>query len=214
MITPKSVSSRKLRLIAEQTLSHYEEHAERFWEGTRYHDVTQNYEAFLSAIEGVPPFRILDLGCGPGRDLIYFRSLGHEPTGLDGAKAFVRMASERSGCEVLLQNFFELELPLSSFDGVFANASLFHVPRATLPKVLSEVHKALKPRGVLFTSNPRGDNSEGFNDRRFGAYFDHPTWQHLVEHEGFVELEHYYRPPGLAREEQPWLACVFRKVRS
>ena len=117
-----------------------------------------SYEALLEAIEGEPPYAILDLGCGPGRDLRYFRSLGHDATGLDGSKEFVAMARSYSGCEVLRQDFLEIELPESHFDGVFANASLFHVPSQELSKVLLEIFTSLKSRGVLFCSNPRGEN--------------------------------------------------------
>jgi hypothetical protein len=63
--------------VSSRTVAHYEANAPDFWEGTRSHDVTQNYAALLGHFEGTPPFAILDLGCGPGRDLAYFRSLGH-----------------------------------------------------------------------------------------------------------------------------------------
>ncbi|MBL8662895.1 MAG: class I SAM-dependent methyltransferase [Candidatus Odyssella sp.] len=194
------------------TLAHYDRNARSFWEGTKDHDVAQNTAALLGAIEGAPPFAILDFGCGPGRDLAYFRSLGHAAVGLDGAAAFVAMAREHSGCEVWHQDFLALDLPPSRFDGVFANASLFHVPGAELPRVLSELHAALKPRGVLFASNPRGDDREGFNGERYGAYWSLETWRGYVAGAGFAEIAHYYRPPGLPREQQPWLATVWRKA--
>ncbi|MGO9833084.1 MAG: class I SAM-dependent DNA methyltransferase [Polyangiaceae bacterium] len=195
-----------------RTLAHYEANAASFWEGTRDHDVSQNYAALLGAIEGKPPFSILDLGCGPGRDLAYFRSLGHEPVGVDGCQAFCQMARKHAGCEVLEQDFLALSLPAARFDGVFANASLFHVPSLELPRVLGELRTALKPRGVLFSSNPRGDNSEGWHGDRYGAYHDLPRWRALVTAAGFEEVSHYFRPEGKPREEQPWLATVFRRV--
>ena len=193
------------------TIAHYDRNARSFWEGTRDHDVSQNYAALLGAIEGAPPFAILDLGCGPGRDLRYFRSLGHEAVGLDGAKEFVAMARAHSGCEVLHQDFLALDLPAARFDGIFANASLFHVPGRELPRVLRELHAALKPRGVLFSSNPRGNNEEGISGGRYGCYWDLATWRKFVSAAGFVELAHYFRPPGLPRAQQPWLATVWRK---
>jgi len=175
--------------------------------------VTQNYAALLRAIEGTAPFAILDFGCGPGRDLIAFRDMGHAPTGLDGAREFVAMARAASGCPVLHQDFLALDLPPERFDGVFANASLFHVPTAALPRVLAALHACLKPRGVLFASNPRGENREGMNGDRYGAYHDLEAWRRHVTAAGFEEIEHYYRPPGLPREQQPWLATVWRKRR-
>lgn len=201
-----------LARLAEVTLAHYDRHAESYWAGTRDHDVTQNYAALLGAIETAPPWSILDFGCGPGRDLAHFRSLGHEAVGLDGSKEFVAMARAYTGCEVLQQDFLALDLPASRFDGVFANASLFHVPREALPDVLRKLHATLKPRGVLFSSNPRGDNEEGFNGDRYGCFHDLETWRTFVRAAGFVEIDHYYRPPGLPREQQPWLATVWRKA--
>ena len=145
-----------LALITAKTLEHYNERAAEFWEGTRDHDVKQNIEALLRHIRGAPPLRILDFGCGPGRDLAAFRALGHEPIGLEGSPPLAAMAREHSGCEVWEQDFLALKLPAGRFDGIFANASLFHVPRQELPRVLGELRAALKPDGVLFTSNPAG----------------------------------------------------------
>jgi SAM-dependent methyltransferase len=197
--------------VSRLTLAHYDQRAEDFWQGTRGHDVKQNIDALLGAIESTPPFAILDFGCGPGRDLKTFRDLGHAATGLEGSARFAVMARAYSGCEVLEQDFLNLDLPPARFDGIFANASLFHVPGRELPKVLGELHATLKSGGVLFSSNPRGANEEGWNKGRYGAYHDLDSWRHHVTGAGFVELSHYYRPPGLPREQQPWLASVWRR---
>jgi SAM-dependent methyltransferase len=198
----------------ERTLAHYNRSAVEFRAGTWGHDVTQNYQALLDAIEGDAPYTILDLGCGPGRDLAYFKAQGHNAIGLDGSLKFVEMARAETGCEVLLQNFLSLELTPSRFDGIFANASLFHVPSQDLGRVLKELFISLKPGGVLFSSNPRGENQEGFQDERYCCFHDFKTWMDHVAMAGFVEVHHYYRPQGLPREQQPWLATVIRKPHS
>jgi SAM-dependent methyltransferase len=198
--------------MSTRTLAHYARSAGTFWDGTKDHDVTQNYEALLGAIEAAPPFTLLDFGCGPGRDLRYFQSLGHRAMGLEGCAEFARMAREYAQCDVLEQNFLELSLPRETFDGIFANASLFHVPTKELPRVLGELRAALKPRGVLFSSNPRGEDEEGWYRDRYGCYHRPETWHRFVTEAGFVELSHYYRPAGRPREEQPWLATVYRRV--
>ncbi len=200
-----------LTLITTKTLEHYNERAVEFWEGTRDHDVKQNIEALLRHIRATPPFHILDFGCGPGRDLMVFRALDHEPVGLEGSPRLAAMARQHSCCEVWEQDFLALALTPERFDGIFANASLFHVPSQELPRVLSELCAALKPDGVLFTSNPRGNNEEGWNRGRYGAYHDLESWRVFLEAAGFEELEHYYRPFGLPLEQQPWLASVWRK---
>jgi len=193
------------------TLAHYNQHANSFWQGTRDHDVSQNRNALLNHLCGSGPFRILDFGCGPGRDLKAFRDLGHEAIGLDGAERFVEMARDYSGCEVWCQDFLKLDLPSEYFDGVFANAALFHVPSQELPRVLKELWTTLKPGGVLFSSNPRGDNEEGWSGERYGCYYDLARWREFITAAGFVELDYYYRPPGLPRDEQPWLASLWQK---
>jgi SAM-dependent methyltransferase len=122
------------------------------------------------------------------------------------------MARQLTGCEVLHQDFLRLDLPAGRFDGIFANASLFHVPTQELPRVLRQLRAALAPRGVLFSSNPRGDNREGWSGGdRYGAYHDLAAWQRFLDAAGFDELLHYFRPPGLPPEQQPWLASVWRR---
>lgn len=205
------MNSTELREISRATLEHYDGRAEEFWQGTRGHDVRQNIDALLSHLEGFAPWTILDFGCGPGRDLKAFTGLGHVAIGLEGSARFAAMARSFSGCEVWEQDFLKLDLPAARFDGVFANAALFHVPGQELARVLRELHATLKPGGVLFCSNPRGANEEGWNRGRYGAYHDLDAWRRYLGEAGFAELEHYYRPAGLPREQQPWLASLWRR---
>jgi SAM-dependent methyltransferase len=206
------LSAKELAEISSGTRSFYDDRADHFWAGTRDHDVLQNVTALLDHITGTPPFTILDFGCGPGRDLATFSKLGHVAIGLEGAARFVAMARAHSGCTVWQQDFLALDLPAARFDGIFANASLFHVPAQELPRVLRALHATLKPGGVLFSSNPRGDGAEGWSQGRYGCYVDLAAWRVFLTAAGFVELAHYYRPSGLARAQQPWLASVWRKV--
>ena len=196
---------------AALTLEEYDRMAAAYRHGTADHDVSQNIAALLDAIEGEPPYAILDLGCGPGRDLLALTALGHAVTGLDGAAELVALARAETDCPVLHQDFLALDLPPAYFDGVFANASLFHVPSSQIARVLSELAAALKPGGALFCSNPRGDNQEGWVGGRYGCFWDLATWRGYVTAAGFAELRHYYRPPGRPCHQQPWLATVWRK---
>lgn len=210
-ISKDRLSKEDLEQISNRTLAHYNQRAASFWEGTRDHDVRQNIDTLLQYIEADAPFTILDFGCGPGRDLKTFIDLGHVAVGLDGSAEFAQMARDYAHCEVWQQDFLQLDLPAQHFDGVFANASLFHVPSQELSRVLRQLHATLKPGGVLFTSNPRGHNEEGWNSGRYGAYYELPAWRQFMSDAGFRELAHYYRPPGLPREQQPWLASAWRR---
>ena len=180
------LSPEDLQHIAARTLLHYEQHAQSYWEGTRDHDVSQNIAALLQHMPGPPPFDLLywnsDSTNLPGPFYAwylrntYFENLLIQPGSLTSAAALARA---HSGCEVLEQSFLQLELPSQRYDGVFANAVLFHVPLQVLPQVLRQLQACLRPGGVLFSSNPRGDNQEGWSGERYGAFHDWPAWRPL-----------------------------------
>jgi SAM-dependent methyltransferase len=198
----------------EITIAEYQLTAESFRVGTWEHDVSQNRNALTSAMPRVLG-RILDLGCGPGRDLVAFQALGHEVVGLDGTPAFVTMAQAAANCPVWEQNFLNLDLPADYFDGIFANASLIHVPTAKMFGVLKNLHGALTDRGALVMSMMRGDY-EGFLERpdgaRYVAGWEYETLALQVEAAGFEIVDRYYRPPGLPIEQQSWLVIVAQKI--
>ena len=199
-----------LEEIENLTFGHYEDNAESFRIGTKDHDVSQNIAEFLGALPKGKQLDILDFGCGPGRDLNVFKQMGHRPTGLDGSKEFCKMTQQLSKFPILHQKFLHLELEDNSFDGVFANASLFHVPSLELSRVLKEIHSALRKGGILFSSNPRG-SSEGWQGQRYGHYMEFEESQIYLKQNGFKILDHYYRPSGKPRELQPWLAIVSQR---
>ena len=152
---------------SRRTLAHYDERAEAFREGTRDHDVSQNIAALLRHIEGDAavhdPRSRLRTRARP-RDAS--RAIGHERDrprrlGARSPRWRARTAAARCGSRTSSRSI----CPPARFDGVFANASLFHVPRSELPRVLRELHATLKPRGVLFSSNPRGDERGGLERR-------------------------------------------------
>ncbi|MGA2550380.1 MAG: class I SAM-dependent methyltransferase [Burkholderiaceae bacterium] len=204
-------TARDLEQLTSLTVGHYDANAEAFWSGTFDHDVSQNIAALLKYLEARHPLEILDFGCGPGRDLKTFSELGHHATGLDGSIRLAQMARAHSGCEVLQQDFLSLDLPVAKFDGVFANATLFHVPSQELPRVLAEIYDTLKPGGVLFSSNPLGGGEEGWSAGRYGTFHDLSGWRRYLSAAQFVELSHFYRPAELPPEQQRWLASVWRK---
>ena len=206
------LSPEDLRHIVARTLGHYDEHAQSYWEGTRDHDVSQNVRALPWRPAWITALRPAGPGLRPRA----------RPEDLHGAGAPRRRpgrfaASGRAGPHATVaakcssRTSWQLDLPDEQFDGVFANAVLFHVPSQELPRVLRQLHRALKPGGVLFSSNPRGTGQEGWNGDRYGAFHDWPTWQRYLTAAGFVEVEHFYRPAGVPIEQQPWLASVWRK---
>ena len=210
MSTSKNLTNESA-LISQKTIAHYDQNAFSYYQGTKDHDVSQNIDALLKAIKTEPPFHILDFGCGPGRDLQTFTKLGHIAIGLEGSQQAAQIARAKSGCKILVQDFFNLSLPDNTFNGIFANASLFHIPNKLLPKVLGNLWACLKPNGILFSSNPRGNNEESWYGDRFGSYHDLEGWRSFMTNAQFIEIEHYYRPSGVPFEQQPWLASVWKK---
>lgn len=207
-----SAASEDLRPITRGTLAHYDRQADEYERRTRDHDVRQNVAALLRNIEGPRPWTILDFGCGPGRDLATFAAMGHEAIGLDGSIELVRLARAATGLEVWHQDFVALDLPPARFDGVYANASMLHVPNAILPTVLAQLHATLKPRGVFFASIPHGDDEEGWSGARYCVFHRPATWQRYLVEAGFTELESFFRPAGVPREEQRWFASAWRRA--
>ena len=206
----KKQSDSMLDRIESETVDHYEQNAQSFWEGTCDHDVSQNIESFIAALPAIKPLNILDFGCGPGRDIMTFKSMGHKPVGLDGSKAFCLMAKKYSDCKILNQQFLHLDLKARQFDGIFANASLFHIPSQELVSVLKVLRNSLRPNGILFSSNPRG-NEEGWSGQRYGHYMELESFESYLVEAGFKVLSHYYRPAGQPREQQPWLAVISQR---
>jgi SAM-dependent methyltransferase len=196
--------------MTSKTLEYYAENPQGFWDGTKNHDVSQNINALLGHIQKKGPLKILDFGCGPGRDLKTFGDCGHDAYGLDGCEEFCHMAEKHSGRKVFHQDFIDLDLPQQFFDGIFANASLFHVPKTNLPHLLQALYRTLTSDGILFSSNPRGDR-EDLHGARYANFMELEEYRMIVEREGFEYLNHYYRPQGQPQEHCPWLACIFQK---
>lgn len=207
------VSENSMQSLEQITIAEYQATAESFRLGTWDHDVSQNRNALISAMSKNPG-RILDVGCGPGRDLMAFKTLGQEAIGLDATPAFVDMAKHITGCEVWQQNFLNLNLPMQHFDGVFANASLLHVPEANMEQVLRDLYECLVVGGAIVTSLARG-SGEGFDRRatgeRYTSFWEYETIVPYVKKVGFTVVDHYYRPPGLPKQDQSWVVIVARR---
>ena len=140
-------------MLIDETSVWYEENASDFFDRTHDVDMRNIYRTFLRYIpEGG---KILDAGCGSGRDTKAFHELGFDVTAMDGAKAVVELAKDFTGLEVLQMRFSDLKWD-SEFDGVWTCASLLHVPSAEIDNVFSLFARALKPGGVWYLSFVRG----------------------------------------------------------
>lgn len=151
-----------------QTLAFYDREAEAY-AGRRLPKASQRFSDFLAALP--VGAHVLDLGCGGGQDSQVMLAQGFEVTPLDGSAGLARIAQERLGRPVRVQLFEDLE-DEAAFDGVWANASLLHVPTPALAQVLRRVRRALKPGGLFHASYKAG---EGGGRDTLGRYFNFPS---------------------------------------
>jgi len=198
------------------TIAHYSRRAASYCTGTRTIDPAAWIDAFLLALPTGRRLRLLDLGCGPGRDLAALCKRGHDAVGLDGAPEMVELARCATGTDVMQQDMLTLDLEGEHYDGVFANASLFHVPRSQLTRVLGDIHTALTAHGVLFLRVPLGDDHEdraprGAHTGRYACFLRASSWvTHLAE-AGFEPLGSGINSPPSSIG--PWFEALFQRRR-
>ena len=145
----------------KRTLSYYDENASAFCEGTRNADMSEMRGRFLQYLK--PGALILDAGCGSGRDSKFFLESGYRVVALDGSKEMCRQASAYLGQEVQCRIFEEID-EKEVYDGIWACASLLHVPYELLPKVIARLIDALVDGGVLYGEEEREVGGRYFTD--------------------------------------------------
>ena len=193
----------------DDTLQYYNQHAKAYVDSTRDVEFSQTQERFLQYLE--PGARILDFGCGSGRDTNYFRNRGFQVEAVDGSAEFVRIASEYTGINVRRMLFQDLD-EVECYDGIWACSSILHLPCAELEVVLGKMARALRRRGIVYTSFKYG-TEEG---ERSGRYFTNMTeamMAGLLERIPVYDVEEMWVTfdvrPG--RGDERWLNMILRK---
>ena len=194
-----------------QTLNYYAENAADFAENTVNVDFSVTQERFLTRLR--PGASILDFGCGSGRDTKVFLDWGYRVTAIDGSPELCRIASAYTGIPVRQMLFDDLN-DVETYDGIWACASILHVPSAELPDIFRRMISALKPRGIIYTSFKYGTFEGERNGRRF-TDFTEETFTEFVKQ--FPELtgdDQWISAdvrPG--RSDEKWLNVILRKRR-
>lgn len=193
----------------KETLSYYNQNADSFIEGTQNADMSDQYRMFLKYLPNGG--KLLDLGCGSGRDSAYFSSLGFEVTAADGSEALCKRVKEHYGIPALCIKFEELSFA-AVFDAIWACASLLHVKKADMPDVMEKVSAALKPGGVLYASFKYGSEERTSNGRFFNDYTEQDLETLLTTENQLTLLEYWItedvRPD---RSGERWLNFVAKK---
>lgn len=159
--------------------------------------------------------KVIDLGCGAGRDLALFRLRGLQPVGLDYSRALSFLAQRHSDAPVVIGDMRVLPFASEVFDGGWAAASLLHLRRNEIPSALAEAHRVLRPKSLLFTSMKRGSGEDQDRHGRWFFYFEPAQWIAYLEEAGFEVLEtksdHERRRSSLLTENISWINCIARR---
>ncbi len=195
----------------DSTLNYYDTNAENFISGTISVDFRDTQNRFLSHLSGK---RILDFGCGSGRDTKYFLEKGYEVTAIDGSLELCKAASLYTGIAVKQMLFQELD-EKEVYDGIWACSSILHLPKAELKTVMTKMSEALTGNGIIYTSFKYGS----FEGERNGRYFTDFT---IEDFEAFIsdirtlDMKEYWITgdvrPG--REDEKWLNLILQKTNS
>jgi SAM-dependent methyltransferase len=204
-LTAKSQAQAESR-IRESLVSterFYETHAAEYFRRTVDVDLSHLYDRFLAAVP--VGGRILDAGCGSGRDLREFVRRGYRATGIDASRALVRIAARHSPAPCFVMRFEDLSYE-NCFDAIWACASLLHVPKRMLRSVLHRLHLALVPGGVMFVSVQAGKGEALAPDGRFFARYTKQEFAKALKAAGFTVIEAWISKDVLAgRKSTRWI---------
>lgn len=191
------------------TLDYYTRQADAFFQDTAHVSFSEAQNRFLALLP--QHASILDLGCGSGRDALAFMQQGLQVEAADGCPAMAQKASQLLGKPVQVMLFEELEAE-DRYDGIWACASLLHVPSASLPKILEKIEAALRPGGILYCSFKYGD-FEGLRNGRYFTDLDEARLVSLIEKTASLQktelwLSQDVRP---GRHSERWINLLARK---
>ena len=193
----------------DKTLEYYETNTVEFYESTVIADLTILHDKFL---EQVPVGgRILDFGCGSGRDTKVFLDRGYQVDAIDGSAELSKLASQYTGIQVRCMDFFDLDA-INTYNGIWACASLLHVEKQRIPDIISKLRDALVTGGVLYMSFKYGDFNE-FRDERHFTDLNEELAEELLSKINGIETVDIWQSYDVRRgKDVHWLNMMVRKV--
>ncbi|WP_394241156.1 class I SAM-dependent methyltransferase [Vibrio astriarenae] len=191
------------------TNQYYSENALDFFSSTVNVDVRKLYEQFLPHVPNQG--KILDAGCGSGRDSKSFLDLGYQVTSLDANESLAKLAEEYLGQKVVVATFDSFEAAPGEFDAIWACASLLHVPAIKLPETFNNLSLLLKSGGVFYCSFKYGDNEQVRNGRLFSDLNEAKLENILISSSLSVVHTWVTSDARPGRESEKWLNAILTK---
>lgn len=189
-------------------MNYYDENAQKFFDGTVDADMSHHHKEFLKYMP--KNTNILDAGCGSGRDAKMFKESSCKVTAIDGSLEMCRLASEYAGIDVKHMQFQEIDF-VDEFDGIWASASLLHVPSSEIEEVLNRLKICLKDNGILYSSFKYGD-FEGYRNGRYFNDLTEDTAKELFEKLDLKVIKTWITSDARkGRENEKWTNILVKK---
>lgn len=191
-----------------KTIDYYNKHAEEFTASTFEVDMESLYRPFLAELPGGT--RILDVGCGSGRDTLAFKNKGYHVDAIDYSEELVKKATRLTGIPIKLQSFYEIDAD-EAYGGIWACASLLHCERNRLPEVLEKMLRALKPKGVIYMSFKHGDLDREKDGRHFTDLNEYQAEELLNQFNNISLVQQWITIDKRPDRTEEWLNILLKK---
>lgn len=194
-----------------ETIDYYNQYADQFSQATLNVEMDSLYQPFLSVLpKGA---RVLDVGCGSGRDTLAFKNKGYQVDAMDYSEALAERATQLTGITVQKQSFYEIKV-LDQYDGVWACASLLHCDRNRLPDVLNRIYKALRRGGVCYMSFKYGTTDREKDGRAFTDLDEQQAKTLLDQLDSIEILEQWITVDKRPDRDEKWLNLLWKKIKN
>lgn len=191
-----------------ETKEYYQNNAQAFFDDTVNADISEQYDRFLKYIPNGG--KILDFGCGSGRDAKAFLQKGYCVNAIDGSSELCRLASDYCGIPVKCMDFYDLP-DTEKYDGIWACASLLHIPKNEMPIILSKMEKALTHNGIIYASFKLGD-FEGNRNGRFFSDVNPVIFEEMISDViGLVKVDEWFTEDVRPEKKTTWYNVILRK---
>ena len=191
-----------------KTIDYYNQYADEFAQATLHVDMESLYQPFLAELPDSA--RILDVGCGAGRDTLAFKMKGYEVDAIDYSEELVKKAIEITGIQIQLKSFYAID-EHEVYDGVWACASLLHCERSQLKDVIGKLVTSLKPNGVLYMSFKYGDSDREKDGRQFTDLDDAQAEVLLGKFDNVQQIHQWVTVDQRPERQEKWLNLLWKK---